>query len=59
MQLKLERLKLKRETDCSEGTEVNQAEVARAVFKRANYPDFPQFIDEKNDLDNYLLQFER
>ena len=62
MQLELEKLRLEQKTNCStgEGGKANQAGSARVVFEGARYPDFPPFINNrKDDLDNYLLRFER
>ena len=53
MQMKLERLSLKREADRSagEGGEANQAGGARVVFGGTRSPDLPHFVDGKDDLD--------
>ena len=61
MQLKLERLRLERKTDRSgkEERESNQVESARIVFGGARSSDLPHFIDEKDDLDSYLLGFKK
>ena len=32
---------------------------ARVVFGEARSPDFPHFVDRKDDLDSYLLRLER
>ena len=54
----MERLRFKRETDLfnGEGGEENQAGGARVVFGRDKSPNLPHFIDEKDDLDSYLLR---
>ena len=59
-QMELERLRLEREANRSagEGGEANQAGGVRA-FGGVNSLDLPHFVDGKDDLDSYLLRFER
>ena len=57
MQMELERLRLEREADRSAG-EANQAGGVRA-FGGVKSLDLPHFVDGKDDLDSYLLRFER
>ena len=54
-------MRLKPETDRSigKGREENQEGGARVVFGGTRSPDLPHFIDGKDDLDSYLLRFER
>ena len=61
MQMELERLRLEREADHSsgEGGEANQAGGACVAFGGIKSPDLPHFVDGKDDLDSYLLCFER
>ena len=61
MQMKLDRLRLERESDRSaaEGLEANQAGVTCVVFRGTRSPDLSHFVDGKDDLDSYLLRFER
>ena len=61
MQIELERLRLEREANCSagEGGEANQAGGARVAFGEKRFPNLPHFVDGKDDLDSYLLLFER
>ena len=61
MQMELERLRLEREADRSagEGGEPNQAGGARVVFGGTRSSDLPHFVDGKDDLDSYLLRFEK
>ena len=60
MQMELERLRLEREANRSagEGGEANQAGGVRA-FGGVKSLDLPHFVDGKDDLDSYLLRFER
>ena len=57
MQMELERMRLEREADRS-GGEANQAGGVRA-FGGVKSLDLPHFVDGKDDLDSYLLRFER
>ena len=59
--MELERLRLERKPDraAREGREANQARNARAAFGGIRSPDLPHFVDGKDDLDSYLLRFER
>ena len=61
MQMELERLRLEREAYCSavELGEANQARGVRVAFGGIRSPDLPHFVDGKDDLDSYLLRFER
>ena len=61
MKIDLERLRLEREADRSaeKGREGNQAGGARVAFGGIRSPDLPHFVDGKDDLDSYLLRFER
>ena len=59
--MELKRLRLEREADraAGEGGETNQAGGARVVFGGTRSPDLPHFVDGKDNLDSYLLHFER
>ena len=61
MRFELEKLRLKRERNhfVSEGSEANQVGSSQDVFGGARSPDLLHFIDQKDDLDSYLLQFEK
>ena len=61
MRFELEKLRLKRETNhfVCEGSEANQVGSSHDVFGGASSPDLLHFIDQKDDLDSYLLQFEK
>ena len=54
-------MRRERETDVSSGEEeeANQARGARVVFGETRFPDLIHFTDERDDLDSYLLRFER
>ena len=54
-------LRLEREADRSAGEEreANQARGVRIAFVEIRSPDLPHFLDGKDDLDSYLLRFER
>ena len=61
MQMELERLRLERDADryAGEGREANKTGGARVLFGGTRSPDLPHFVDRKDDLDSYLLRFER
>ena len=60
--MELERLKLELETKRLE-TAARPAGIAEEVIRRsariARSPELPAFVDGRDDLDNYLLRFER
>ena len=61
MQIELESLRLEQGADRSagEGGEANQPGGARVISEEIRSPDLPRFVDGKDDLDSYLLRFER
>ncbi len=57
----LEKMRLEREASSSneERERRNEESDRRVAFGRARSPDLPAFVDGKDDLDSYLLRFER